>query len=275
MRRTLVCLSCLLFCCALLQAAKVTNSIVYVTRASGPLQLDASIPDGPGPFAAVIIVHGGGFSRGNKVTYVPPIFQPLTRGGFAWFTIDYRLAPNATALNQMDDTLAALAWVHAHAAQYKVDPKRIALLGESAGAYLVDYAAMMAPANNPIAAVVSFYGPADLTFRGGSAKLPEAMHSFFGVTAQTTDVDAQLRKMSPYFMVHAGLPPFLLLHGTADEQVPYQQSPRFCDALKTKGNRCDLYTVQGARHGMGQWEENSDQLEYKEKVVRWLKQTLR
>ena len=117
--------------------------------------------------------------------------------------------------------------------------------------------------------------PADLTFSAGSARLPEAMHSFFGVTAQTTDVDTQLRKMSPYFMVHAGLPPFLLLHGTADEQVPYQQSPRFCEALKAKGNRCVLYTVQGARHGMGQWEENSDQLEYKEKVVSWLKQTLR
>jgi acetyl esterase len=136
----------------------------------------------------------------------------------------------------MDDTLAALAWVHTHAAQYKVDPKRIALLGESAGAYLVDYAAMIAPGNNPIAAVVSFYGPADLTFSGGSAKLPEAMHSFFGVTAQTTDVDAQLRKMSPYFMVHAGLPPFLLLHGTADERVPPTSNPlAFVKPSKPKG----------------------------------------
>jgi acetyl esterase len=274
MRKTLVCLIYLLCSCALVPAAKVTNSIVYVTRATGPLQLDASIPDGPGPFAAVIIVHGGGFARGNKITYVPPIFQPLTRGGFAWFSIDYRLAPSATALDQIDDTLAALAWVHAHATEYKVDPKRIVLLGESAGAYLVDYAAMTAPAKNPIAAVVSFYGPADLTLSGSSTKLPEPMRTFFGITAQTTDADAQLHKMSPYFMIHAGLPPFLLLHGTADEQVPYEQSPRFCEALKAKGNKCALYTVPGARHGMGQWEENSDQLEYKEKVVSWLKQTL-
>ena len=268
-------LLCVLFCSGLLHAAQVTNGIAYVTRDTGPLQLDASIPEGPGPFPAVLIVHGGGFARGNKVTYVPPIFQPLTRGGFAWFTIDYRLAPKATAQDQIDDTLAALAWVHAHAAQYKVDPKRIVLLGESAGAYLVDYVAMIAPASNPIAAVVSFYGPADLTFTTSTIKLPDAMHAFFGVTAQTPDVEAQLRKMSPYSMIHAGLPPFLLLHGTADEQVPYQQSPRFCEALKAKGNHCDLFTVSGARHGMGQWEENSDQLEYKEKVVSWLKQTLR
>jgi acetyl esterase len=199
-------------------------------------------------------------------------FQPLTRGGFAWFTIDYRLAPAATAKDQIEDVLSALAWVHQHAAQYKLDPKRIVLLGESAGAYLVDYVAMVAPKETPIAAVVSFYGPADLT--SGAIKLPAAMRPIFGITSQVTDVEAQLRSVSPYFMVHPGLPPFLLLHGTADEQVPYDQSPRFCAALKSKGNQCELYSVAGARHGIGQWEENAGQLEYKQKVVDWLKQTL-
>jgi acetyl esterase/lipase len=195
-------------------------------------------------------------------------------GAFAWFTIDYRLAPGAAPKDQIDDVLTALTWVHEHAAQYKLDPKRIALLGESAGAYLVDYVAMVAPQNAPIAAVISFYGPADFTFNSGAAKLPAAMRPFFGITPQTTDVEAQLRSMCPYFMVHPGLPPFLLLHGTADEQVPYQQSPRFCQALTAKGNRCELYTVPGARHGIGQWEENTGQLEYKQKVVDWLKETL-
>jgi alpha-L-fucosidase 2 len=274
MRKTLMCLALFAISASALNAATVTNGIEYVTRPSGALLLDASIPDGPGPFAAVIIVHGGGFARGNKVTYVPPIFQPLTRGGFAWFTIDYRLAPSAAAKDQIDDVLSALTWVHEHAAHYKLDPKRIALLGESAGAYLVDCVAMVAPQNAPIAAVVSFYGPADFTFDSGTTKLPAAMRPFFGITPQTTDVEAQLRSISPYFMVHPGLPPFLLLHGTADEQVPYQQSPRFCQALKAKGNQCELYTVPGARHGMGQWEENTGQLEYKQKVVDWLKETL-
>jgi acetyl esterase len=274
MRTIFFCLALLPLSAAGVSAATVTNSIDYVSRPTGSLQLDASIPDGPGPFTAVIIVHGGGFTKGNKVTYVPPIFQPLSRGNFAWFSIDYRLAPSATAKDQIDDVLDALAWVSQHAAQYKLDPKRIVLLGESAGAYLVDYVAMVAPKENPIAAVVSFYGPADLTFNSGATKMPAAMRSFFGITAQTTDAEAQLRTMSPYFMVHANLPPFLLLHGTADEQVPYQQSPRFCEALKAKGNQCELYTVQGARHGMGQWEENAGELEYKQKVVNWLKQTL-
>jgi len=265
----------LLLFAATLHAATVTNNVEYARRASGPLLLDASIPDGPGPFRAVIIVHGGGFARGNKVTYVPPIFQPLTRSGFAWFTIDYRLAPAAHVQDQISDVTSALAWVHEHAAEYHLDKTRIALLGESAGAYLVDYVAIAAPKSTPVAAVVSFYGPADMLFQRKDRPLPENMRSFFGVTGTGAATEENLRKLSPYYMVRNGLPPFLLLHGTADEQVPYEQSPRFCEALQAKGNRCELYTVPGARHGMGQWEEHADQRGYKVKVVEWLTQTLR
>ena len=257
------------------QAETVTVNIEYAQRAGGPLLLDASIPDGAGPFRAVVIVHGGGFARGSKVTYVPPIFQPLTRGGFAWFTIDYRLAPAARVQDQIDDVMSALAWVHQHAGEYRVDPKRIALLGESAGAYLVDYVAIAAPRSTPVAAVVSFYGPADMLSQRQGRPLPEAMRSFFGVTGNNAAAEENLKKLSPYYMVHKNLPPFLLLHGTADEQVPYEQSPRFCEALTAQGNRCELYTVPGGRHGMGQWEEHADQQGYKVKVVEWLTKTLR
>jgi acetyl esterase len=255
-------------------AAKVTNDIEYVRRPQGPLLLDASVPEGPGPFRAVIIVHGGGFARGNKVTYVPPMFQPLTKGNFAWFTIDYRLAPAVQVKDQLDDVMTALGWVHQHAAEYKVDTKRIALLGESAGAYLVDYAAMNAPTDTPIAAVVSFYGPADMLLQFKRKPIPEALRTFFGVSELNAEGEQRLRTLSPYYMVHKNLPPFLLLHGTADEQVPYEQSPRFCEALKAQGNTCELYTVPGARHGMGQWEEHEDQQDYKVKVVEWLTQIL-
>ena len=264
----------LLLYSAIAQEASVTNDIEYAKRASGPLLLDASIPDGAGPFRTVIIVHGGGFSRGNKVTYVPPVFQPLRQGGFAWFTINYRLAPAAKVKDQIDDVLSALAWVHQHAAQYHLDRKRVALLGESAGAYLVDYVAMTAPKNTPVAAVVSFYGPADLTLQFRSKTVPDTMQSFFGLTDSNSDNEAALHRLSPYFMIHRNLPPFLLLHGTADEQVPYEQSPRFCQALKAAGDRCELYTVSGARHGIGQWEQHPDQLGYKVKMVEWLTQTL-
>lgn len=266
----------LMILAALMPGATVTRDIEYVKRGTTPLLLDASVPDGPGPFPAVIIVHGGGFVRGNKLTYVPPLFLPLTEAKFAWFTIDYRLAPASKLPDPVDDVLSALAWVHAHAAEYKVDPKRVALMGESAGAYLVDYAAMKAPKELPVAAVVSFYGPHDFEL---SAKkrgtVSEGMRGLTGVTELNEEGVKRLTALSPYSMVRKGLPPFLLLHGTADEQVPYEQSPRFCEALKANGVPCEVYTVPGARHGIGSWEQSPETQGYKVKMVEWLRQTLR
>lgn len=255
-------------------AAIVTSDIEFVKRGSAPLLLDASVPDGPGPFPAVIVVHGGGFTGGSKTLYVTPMFQPLTAANFAWFSINYRLVPEVNLHGQVDDVVSAIQWVHDHAQEYKVDPKRIALLGESAGAYLLDYAAIVAPKNLRVAAVVSFYGPHDLAMLVKEKGLGKGIMALTGVEELNAEGEKQLRAVSPYYMVKKGLPPFLLLHGTADELVPYQQSPRFCQALKVKGVNCELYTVKDGLHGMGNWEKHPDQLEYKSVVIDWLKKKL-
>src|SRR5579871_654424 len=57
------------------------------------LLLDLHVPDGAGPFPAAVLVHGGGFDEGSKSTNVRPLFEPLANAGYAWFSIDYRLAP--------------------------------------------------------------------------------------------------------------------------------------------------------------------------------------
>ncbi len=57
------------------------------------LALDAFIPEGAWPFPTCILVHGGGFMRGDKQSYIKPLFEPLSKAGFTWFTINYRLAP--------------------------------------------------------------------------------------------------------------------------------------------------------------------------------------
>jgi acetyl esterase len=256
------------------EAAVVTSDVEYVLRGNTPLLLDASVPAGPGPFPAVIVVHGGGFTAGSKTMYVTPILEPLTAGNFAWFSINYRLVPEVNLQGQVDDVISAIQWVHDHAREYKVDPKRIALLGESAGAFLVDYAAIVAPKKLRVAAVVSFYGPHDMALQIEEKGLGKGIRSLTGVEELNADGKERLRALSPYFMIQKGLPPFLLLHGTADELVPYHQSPLFCQALKAKGVDCELYTVPGGLHGMVQWEKHADQLEYKSVVVGWLKRKL-
>jgi acetyl esterase len=125
------------------------------------LLLDLHVPDGPGPFAAAILIHGGGFDEGSKSTNVRPLFEPLTDAGFAWFSIDYRLAPAVHFPEAMEDVNSAIRWVKAHAAEYRVDVSRIAIIGESAGGFFVNYAGTHETPATKVAAVVDFYGPSD------------------------------------------------------------------------------------------------------------------
>src|SRR3982074_793783 len=85
-----------LCCAAALSAAPGEKKDVEYARPDGkPVLLDLHVPDGPGPFPAAILVHGGGFDEGSKSTNTKPLFEPLANAGFAWFSIDYRLAPQA------------------------------------------------------------------------------------------------------------------------------------------------------------------------------------
>ncbi len=73
------------------------KNVEYARPDGKPVLLDMHIPDGPGPFPAAILVHGGGFDEGSKSTNVKPLFEPLADAGFAWFSIDYRLAPKRSS----------------------------------------------------------------------------------------------------------------------------------------------------------------------------------
>ncbi|MGE5081473.1 MAG: alpha/beta hydrolase fold domain-containing protein, partial [Acidobacteriota bacterium] len=122
------------------------------------LTLDAHVPDGDGSFPAAILVHGGGWVAGDKRQYITYIFQPLSDAGYAWFSINYRLAPQFKFPADADDVESAIRFVRANAAKYKVDPNRIALIGESAGGHLVSYVGARNRADSRVAAVVSMYG---------------------------------------------------------------------------------------------------------------------
>jgi alpha-L-fucosidase 2 len=240
------------------------------------LTLDAYVPEGDGPFPAAIVVHGGGFTKGDKQTYVKPLFDPLTEASFAWFTINYRLAPKFMYPAAVEDVEAAIRYVKSHAAQYKVDPKRIALIGESAGGHLVS---MVGARNKPatsVNAVVSFYGPHDLERRAVEQKqISESMRDFLGIAQELNPKTIKaLHDASPIVYVAAGMPPYLLIHGTKDSQVPYDQSPKMCEKMIAAGNACEVFTVEDGGHGMGGWENSPDRQKYKAKMIEWLKANL-
>lgn len=266
----------LLLLAALPLAAQLRTDIEFAVAGEEHLTLDAYVPDGRGPFPAVIVVHGGGFTAGNKQTYVKPLFDPLTNAGFAWFTINYRLAPKYRFPAAVEDVESAVKWVKAHAREYKVDPRRIALMGESAGGHLVSFVGTEEKPDSRVAAVVSFYGVHDFEARAiKDGKLLDSVKAFLGPSELNDDSREIMRQASPITHVHKGMPPYLLIHGTADVLVPYEQSVSMCEKMKRLGNSCELFTVEGAPHGVGPWEKNPAFQAYKEKMIEWLKKTMK
>lgn len=254
--------------------AELRKDIEYGRVEGVSLKLDAFVPEGPGPFPTAILVHGGGWEGGDKQTYITYIFEPLSQAGFTWFSIDYRLAPKHPFPAAVDDVQRAIRFVKENAKQYKVDPDRIALIGESAGGHLVSYVGARHNPRTAVHAVVSFYGIQDfVSFTAHHGGTQKNMSQFLEVERLKYDTVAKLIGASPIAFVNAGMPPFLFIHGTGDKSVPFQQSVDMCDAMKAKGGTCEIIPVEGV-HGMDHWEPDPNLHVYKQQMVDWLKKTL-
>jgi alpha-L-fucosidase 2 len=279
----------ILFVCAVVAAVPVNEKGIEYGKPGGhALLLDVHMPDGPGPFPAAILVHGGGFDGGSRETNMAPTFEPLADAGFVWFSIDYRMAPEFRFPEARDDVDAAIRWVRTNARSYKVDPEKIVLAGESAGAFLVNYAATHETPATKVAAVVDMYGPVDYEKVARQRQAYPARFNmasinghqktgggiwFFGVDGYDEASFAKLKTISPLYAVHKGMPPFLAIHGTRDDQVPYEQSTILCEAMRRVGAACDIITIEAGGHGMGSWKD-ADQQHYKTEMIAWLKKTL-
>jgi len=268
----------LFFVCALfatLARAEDETDLTYGTAAGEELKLDLSVPEGAGPFPVCILVHGGGFERGDKQKQPKHWFAPLSAAGYAWVSINYRLAPAHKYPGSVEDVVTAIRWVKAHAKEHCLDPSRIVLIGESAGGYLVNKVGTMNQEDARVAAVVSFYGAADLLFRlkSSNGKPSITFSNYFGVTEDNEATRKFLVEASPATHIRPGLPPFLLIHGNKDKTVPYEQSVKFFAKLKAAGVPAEFITIEGGGHGMSSWSKlNSD---YATQLVAWLNKTLK
>ncbi len=282
-------LSLLIMATLALSGSSETRENVEYGQAGGvSLRMDVHIPEGRGLFPAAIIVHGGGWIKGDRKHTVEPLFQPLTAAGFAWFSISYRLAGDLHANDAqstigsalmlgsaVEDVRQAVVYVKRHAGEYNVDSNRIALIGESAGAQLASMAALRPGPNGKVRAVVALYSPSDLvSLAQNSPQIPESVRKAVRGTPLEELLLAGLRDISPINWVRPDSPPFLLIHGTADSLVPFEQSTRMCERLRESGVACDLYPVNGGGHGL-RWWESEHLTSYKSHMVEWLRKELR
>ena len=216
-----------------------------------PLSLDLRTPDAEAA-PLVVFLHGGGWLRGSRKVFIPGIsdarsFDRIVAAGFAIASCEYRLSGEARFPAQRDDVDAALAWLHAHAADYGVDASRTVLWGVSAGATL---AALTALRRDDVRGVVDWFGPADL-FTMAEHDMGDAPDDtrearwIGGPAARHPEI---ARAASPVHQVRAGAPPFHISHGTADEHVPFAQSEALTRALRGVGTEVEFHPVEGGRH---------------------------
>jgi acetyl esterase len=245
-------------------AGVVGKHIVY--SPSAKLALDAFLPRASAPTAAVIVVHGGGWEAGDKVTYITPILEPLARAGLAWFSIDYRLTPAFTHEEQLEDLRQAIRFVRAGHTRFNIDPARIVLLGESASGQMV---AQVATENRSLAGVVSFYGVYDFNAMVTDASPRSLLVRLFRRTVLDDESRAVLRRYSPLNQAHANMPPLLLVNGTGERL--WAQAQAFDRRLTELGVRHEVVALKGAPHGMENWEGHPEWVVYKQRVVDWIR----
>jgi acetyl esterase len=246
-------------------AGAVQKDVVY--SATPKLELDTFIPQSQVPVPAVIVMHGGGWEAGDKVTYVTPMFEPLARAGLAWFSIDYRLTPAFTHQDQLEDLRQAIRFVRAEHKRFNIDPARIFLLGESASGQMVS---QIATEDRALAGVISFYGVYDFNAMVTDASPRSLLVRLFRRTVLNDESRAELRRYSPLHTGHKDMPPVLLVNGTGERL--WAQAQAFDRRLTELGVQHDVVALEGAPHGMENWEGHPEWLNYKSRVVEWIRQ---
>ena len=250
-------------------------NIEYGEAGGEKLLLDAHIPSGDGKFPVVLIVHGGGWSAGDKEADIVPVFA-ASATNFTWFTINYRLAPTNRWPACYDDLLTAIRWVKAHASEFKGDPNRIALLGYSAGGHLVTLAAVLAEKDTQVQAIIGFAPPTDLVTdaqrRGTLDKWPSMKGLLGGASLDDPATVKQLAEMSPLNHVAPGLPPFLLIQGDLDKSVAHDLTVNFQTKLQAANVPCELITITNGTHRIADWEKFYPN--WQGKLVSWLEEKL-
>ena len=159
----------------------------------------------------------------------------------------------------------ATRWLRQEAGRFGGDPARVAALGRSAGGHLasmlgtasavsgLDGPCPAAAAPVGVAAVVSYYGLEDLrSAQGWRSDVLGLIRDFLGGAPEAVPARAALA--SPISHIAAGDPPFLLLHGTADEVVPVGQSRAMNAALHAAGVPSTLVEIPGAGHAFFEFD---------------------
>lgn len=253
-------------CCLLLIGlpvwADTQTDIEYAKVDELSLKLDMHRPDAENP-TLIVYVHGGAWRAGSK-SDVP--VAKLLEHGFAIASVDYRLSTQAPFPAQIHDIKAAIRFLRANAARFRVNADKIAIIGSSAGGHL---AALVGVTNgnktlegqigdhldqsSDVNCIVSLFGASNLqtilsqsTEFGLKMRIPALKLLLGDVPEKKTDL---AKLASPVAHLDKADPPLLLIHGDADPQMPPEQSRDLAKAYESLGLPVKLIMMPGSKHG--------------------------
>lgn len=252
--------------------APTAANVIYATP-GGEQMLDLYLPVGDGPFPLVINIHGGGFRFGDKGMLDEAVGTALIEAGYAIASIDYRLSGEATFPAAVQDAKAAVRWLRANAAQYKLDPDKFAAFGQSAGGNIAsmlgtagdvamfdDAGLGNAGVSSRVQAVINWFGPNDFSKMDEQAKAqgcpasdqthddPASFESAY-LGAAVPAAPEQVQQADPITYISPDDPPFLVQKGDQDCTVPIENTKMLADALMAAGNDVEYDLLAGAGHG--------------------------
>jgi acetyl esterase/lipase len=245
---------------------KTLANIDYAATGQSRQCLDLYLPQTKPekPLPLLIYIHGGGWEGGSK-DQAGALFAFLQGGQFAGASIGYRLTDQASWPAQIHDCKAAIRWLRAHAAEYGYDAERMAVYGISAGGHLVSLLGLTSGVaelegsigkhldqKSHVKCVMDFCGPTNfLTFFQGNSEIkaenPQGpISKLLGGVVSARQAEA--KQASPETYVAPSAPPFLIIHGTADNLVPVAQARSFDAGLDKAGVSSTLLIAEGAPH---------------------------
>ena len=264
-----------------LEGHRVIQDVVYAQPGVKPLKYDVFIPDGANNLPGIVIIHGGGWSS-NTEDIMRGLARELIKGGkYVVASIDYRwigqrdgdAKPNT--MNQLiEDCYGAILHIQEHAAEYGIDPTRLAVTGDSAGGHLSASMATMIERIGDggwgVKPAVYEYMPTYMP-KGMSAK--EAQKSLMAIQAaapsygvfdtgslgrfvQGLDGEAQ-KAVAPDHNIPSvkdrAVPQYLVL-GTLDRTVGREPMEKYVEHLHAAGQKAELIIVEGASHAFFDWK---------------------
>ncbi len=227
------------------------------------LRADIFHPPGRGVHPAVVMIHGGSWSSGDKfdLTFLG---AALASHGYVAVVPNYRIAAPSPYPDEVREVQSSVRWVRAHARELSVDPRRIALFGSSAGGNLAALAGTLGSGRNDrgdrVAAVVSWSGIYDFTTlvapgtaairpRACGALCPLAVYARNYIGRDRAADPERYRIASPVAHVDHTDPPELLVGSTA-ELVPGGQQTAMANALRRRGVPVTVIVYPGTRHSL-------------------------